>query len=393
MKTKQGVSLIVLVITIIVMIILAGTIIISLNNSGILEKANEAVEETNLANVKELTQMAWANAYAEGARTEEELKAEVDKALEDNKVDVTKYKIKVTTSGVTVKLKVGPWEQDGVKVTNGTITLEVGDSIAYDETNGGTITGLTATEWNILGASEDGELLIVSKRGIKSVELGSPMGGTDIQEAEETLQNAVEILDSTCEEYGKGEGAIAVRSIRVEDIDRITGFDKNTYGKGTIAEYGNEVTFMYNGTTSPEYVSSNGVSGTLGMEYNTGFHYYNGENIVVINDLTTGTKGNKYATLKNNAYHYSLNTINGTKASNLFLEICWLANSYIGVDEYEVAYGLFILYPEVGAYEVSYCPFWMSWGEACGDAQPVRPVVTLSPDIQLTGSSETGWTY
>lgn len=47
--SKKAVSLIVLVITIIVMVILAGAIILTLDNSGIINKASEAVEETNLA--------------------------------------------------------------------------------------------------------------------------------------------------------------------------------------------------------------------------------------------------------------------------------------------------------------------------------------------------------
>ena len=73
MKSKQGISLIVLVITIIVMIILAGAIVIALNNSGIIGRASEAVEKTNLAAVKELAQMAWSEAYADGVRTQNEL--------------------------------------------------------------------------------------------------------------------------------------------------------------------------------------------------------------------------------------------------------------------------------------------------------------------------------
>ena len=105
MKIKQGISLIVLVITIIVMLILAGAIILTLNNSGIIDRASNAVEETNLATIKELTQMAWADAYASGERTAEGLKAAVDKALADNKVDTSKYVIKVTTKGVEVVSK------------------------------------------------------------------------------------------------------------------------------------------------------------------------------------------------------------------------------------------------------------------------------------------------
>ena len=50
MQRKQGISLIVLVITIIVMIILAAAIILSLNNAGIIGNANQAVFKQNINN-------------------------------------------------------------------------------------------------------------------------------------------------------------------------------------------------------------------------------------------------------------------------------------------------------------------------------------------------------
>lgn len=46
-KSKKGISLIVLVITIIFMIILAATIVISLNNANVIDSANKAVKDTN----------------------------------------------------------------------------------------------------------------------------------------------------------------------------------------------------------------------------------------------------------------------------------------------------------------------------------------------------------
>ena len=49
---KKGISLIVLVITIIVMIILATAIILSLNSSNIVEKAKEAKTASDMANAK-----------------------------------------------------------------------------------------------------------------------------------------------------------------------------------------------------------------------------------------------------------------------------------------------------------------------------------------------------
>ena len=59
-QNKKGISLIVLVITIIVMIILAAAIILSLNSSGIIGKANKAKLDTDKANMKEAAGVAVA---------------------------------------------------------------------------------------------------------------------------------------------------------------------------------------------------------------------------------------------------------------------------------------------------------------------------------------------
>lgn len=57
---KKGISLIVLVITIIVMIIIAGAIIISLNSSDVIDRSNEAVEDSNLANARSMLALKYA---------------------------------------------------------------------------------------------------------------------------------------------------------------------------------------------------------------------------------------------------------------------------------------------------------------------------------------------
>ncbi|MFA5511963.1 MAG: hypothetical protein WC313_05885, partial [Candidatus Kapaibacterium sp.] len=57
-KKGQGISLIVLVITIVIMIILAGTIILSLNSSNIISKAKEAATKTNTSNAKQVAILA-----------------------------------------------------------------------------------------------------------------------------------------------------------------------------------------------------------------------------------------------------------------------------------------------------------------------------------------------
>ena len=59
-SSKKGISLIVLVITIIVMIILATAIILSLNSSNIVEKAKEAQKSSDAANIKQAATVAYA---------------------------------------------------------------------------------------------------------------------------------------------------------------------------------------------------------------------------------------------------------------------------------------------------------------------------------------------
>ena len=163
MQKKKGISLIVLVVSIIVMIILAAAIIISLNNSGIIKRASEAVKEYNEDEVTHVATIAWSEAYLNGARTVEDLKTGVMTGLRDAGFNPDDYEMIVTTSGV--KISKG-WLQDGLKITKGNVTLEIGDLIQYDA-------GVTGYEgaWKVLGA-EDGNLLIVSTEAYDSVGIG-----------------------------------------------------------------------------------------------------------------------------------------------------------------------------------------------------------------------------
>ena len=110
-NNKKAISLIVLVITIIVMIILAGAIILTLNNNGIINKASDAVEKTNLATVKELAQTKWAEAYLKTDKSQEKLEEYVLEELKNAGIDLDEYIVEVTTSGVTVSPKIpGDWK-------------------------------------------------------------------------------------------------------------------------------------------------------------------------------------------------------------------------------------------------------------------------------------------
>lgn len=80
------------------MIILAGTIILALSQNGIIEKAQDAVDVTNIKEVEQASILAWAEEYVIGKRGEE-----LETAVLDRLKDYTdKYNIVVNDSGVTV---------------------------------------------------------------------------------------------------------------------------------------------------------------------------------------------------------------------------------------------------------------------------------------------------
>ena len=386
MQNKKAVSLIVLVITIIVMIILAGVIILSLNNSGIIDKAQEAVDKTNEAQLKQILQVGWAEAYADGARTEEDLKSGVDAVIEKNNLDVSDYDIVVTTRGVTITRKgiTTGWRQEGLTVTNGTQVLTIGDIVNYDETNGGTIKVPEDVTWQLLGVNEQGKLMLLSSEGI----------GTEVAE------NDVRILNEQCQVYGNGKSAIEIRSITLDDVDKITGYDKTTYGKGQLHEYGNSVTYSATNDETPiypAYTSTNGLSGNL-TDQHYGFYYYSGGTRCEA-DLAGATEDNPIliTTLTSTGYEYDAAQIATIDTSSKAYSMLFgtekhylLASSNVITFSSKAIWGLQYV---SGSKVFCYPGYWSSEMFIAGAGGRIRAVVTLSSDVQLSGSSDTGWSY
>ncbi len=106
MQKKQGISLIVLVITIIVMIILAASVVITLSNTGVINRASQAVDLTNEAAVQDLAALTWADAYMDNLRGQS-LIDKVTEELEEQGVTADNWTITVTDTGVVVKKNKG----------------------------------------------------------------------------------------------------------------------------------------------------------------------------------------------------------------------------------------------------------------------------------------------
>ena len=224
MKSKRGISLIVLVITIIVMIILAAAIILSLNNAGIIGNANKAVDESNMDTIKAEADLKYAEYLinknvAKGKELEvwlnEEIQHEGYVIRVIDKETVVLKENSIANAFLEEKIALG----DYVNYKAGVNSKEVTE---YTSNSGSIVEGTTTVNssddlrWRVLGINSNGELLLTLD-GVTSdtVSLGGKEG----------YFNGEQILHDACSVFGKGQYATGARSIMKEDIDKITNVD------------------------------------------------------------------------------------------------------------------------------------------------------------------------
>lgn len=155
MKKNKGITLIALVITIIILIILAGVSInLVFGQTGIITRAKEAKEATRAASVEDERNL-WISEVELGQTLSENYKSldEILGELKDKKLlseeEVNKIKndpnneITIANKTISFKIKANgsseevtdeKWEEseDRKSITNGKITVEIGDKIFYN---------------------------------------------------------------------------------------------------------------------------------------------------------------------------------------------------------------------------------------------------------------------
>lgn len=192
MKNNQkGITLIALVITIVILLILAGISISGLSDNGLFGKAQDAKSD-----------------YQAAQENEEAILGDYLQKLER-------------------------------------LEIKVGDKIEYDEGTGKTSTIDTAfvmddMEWRILDVEPDGTVELISTQ---------PTTSTFTIPGEDGWLNAESNLDTLCNDlYANGEGVTA-RGLKVEDIDKLAGVITEQDKKACKSSYGSLWRYMYNDTT------------------------------------------------------------------------------------------------------------------------------------------------
>ena len=425
MKRNKGITLIALVVTIIVLLILAGVAIAMLSGeNGILRKAVDA---------KTKTEQAQTNETEDLKGLEYIIKKNTGERCWQYKRDSNGRKTIITDG--TVELQIGTYvNYDPTKDENGNeIEKTITSNGGSPTTDVGTIDYCKASEktlaegngygeqeysnkaatngWRILGVDEiTGELLIISADPVQTT--GSTnfyllgIAGYNYGEQE---------LNKVCSVFGSGKGAIGARSVNVDDINKITGYNPNNVGKydpeqkttGTryvkveSDEYGNQTTYAWTSTEKQvSWTGSNKKSGTgLVLEFATyGFNWYDIESKTWENSVQNTTAPATIATLTSTSYSYypdSLNTSSGTgeglsteskEYKTLFMNKAeskvsyWLASSRICNVRYGPAFGMF--YVNSGGFVYSQ-DMYLPNGRVFGGKDGVRPVVSLKSDIEL----------
>ena len=277
-----------------------------------------------------------------------------------NVIETIKGAVKVSTI----------WSQSKTTVTNGVTTYTVGDNYSY---NCG-VSGYTGG-WKVLGA-ENGKLLIMSTVDIGTLKL----------EGKDGYNTGISKLNEMCKAYGTN-----ARSIKVEDINRVTGYDPNNTGDGKkfIAgnwnEYGNIVTYTDKAINATNGLMYKYPSGTIHLKY----RHPDGRGVGVnygVTSITVTSTAYSY-------YPYSLTTSNATtgtckgiettsKAYKLLFRNAedsancsyWLASSCVIAYSNYSSFGLRLVYTS-GL--VGYYFLWYSNGHTLSPSLGLRAVVSL----------------
>ena len=377
LKNKNGITLVALIITIIVLLILAMVSISLVMNSGIINKSKTAVDKYSQEEVQEQIKLAYSEwqmgQYTGETRTAAEfMQAKLNSIYGTGAVtDVTEtngtfevtfangkgYSYNVSTGTAA---KVVKWNDNG----NNTFThsetgqkVEVGDTVYY---NSGVAAyegeGANQGKWGILGV-ENGKLLIMSKENVATVELRGK---------QDYLTDGTTKLNNACSSFKNPTYADSVRSVKVEDINKITGYtapDPVTY-----------TYTMVNGKVKRNDQTS--ASSTTKFED--------------INGKTLPTDSPIEVTV--NSYSYGLTNYltSGNKVHNLLKDnnnYYWLDSPYVDAGTGYALWGFRLVDGSVSKFTLwdsGYGTGYYSYG--------VRAVVSLKSDIQLSESSSEGWT-
>ncbi len=277
-KGTNGITLIALVITIIVLLILAGISITMLSgDNSILNNATRAKDATRGGEVQETVNLAaTSNAgvnYIEGTKkTRADVINELHTAgkLTDEEVEILEESNIITIGGITIDFSVlGSTGNNTLGAVYDSGDLKIGDKLTYSS-NG-------QSDWIVFGKDTTGNILITTELPIEN---GFNLkGGAEawLKYEFDTDTDSEYDLNQACSTYGGTIQGTQVnsRSIKMEDINYVAGLtpktvtvDGNTYHIQSFDTYtfGSDVYNATNKTANYWYPVLSGGTGPTGTD-------------------------------------------------------------------------------------------------------------------------------
>ena len=371
-KTEKGITLVALVVTIVVLLILAGVSInLVLGNNGIIAKAKEAETKSAEASQNDLKGM---NALAE----------EMNNALgEKPKVDLSKYKI-----GDSVNYTYDP--------ASSSYTLESKYS-GYSSNQ--TIAQTTGLTWKVLNVDKENDTVdIISTNPTSSTVTFANILG---------YNNGPYLMNEICKaQYSNKTLGVNARSINLLDMEKhltadgITARNAYQYDSST-AKYGTTKTYPSNTKYPSLYANQKGAGPNITEaeaskkitqpDTTKGNDPYEESKPIVPKGTTEPTNDSTYGTgnpltVTQTYYYRPINDTNYGTASSILANSTkfWVAARDVHTRSDYATFGLRIA--DTNAYG---CNMFYSNGDTGGSTCALRPVVSL-PSRLLTGEQTNG---
>ena len=417
-KRNKGITLIALVITIIVLLILAGVTIATLTGeNGILTRAGEAKEKTGQASAEEQVQLAVTGSIGTNGEIE-------NGSLKDNLNQIEKISgVPEEITDKSYPLVVTVEEKYSYVINkDGTIGeavtregIQVGDYVNY--------TYGTKEEGYRLLAKESGytsDQTVNQKSGMKWRILNIHLDGTvdligDISSSDQTIyfrgalgyNNGVYLLNDISKElYSNSSLGVTGRSVNLEDIESQMNEEgiaaRNAYNSGA-AIYGNTKTYTGSNTNYPKlYAKENGSGMDLtGETEEERKEQVKKSGIEVSEDgyssptEETSSKASSSLTVTQSYYYFGNTPASYFKdydGSNSIVRdmifgtgtYYWLASRCASCNSSYASFGLRL----VGGSSLYGDYMFYSVGGVNGYDYCVRPVVSLGTDISITACEE-----
>ena len=376
LKEENAITLVALVITIVVLLILAGVSInLVLGENGLITKAKEASEKTKNMDTKEKIELSVASAKMKSADFENITKENLQETLTDEMPNKTISIVEDEDAWlVTVDNTEKYWVSKNGKVTDGSYlynNVVVGDYVEYNagtgfkyttlkENNGyenKTFSSNNSIKWKVL-TKKNGNVYLISDDLIKADD------ATDLIFSGKTgYLKGINELNNICSIYGHGNGAEKGINLTAEDVMQLVCDLENYTEKVAIAK-----TSIYAEGTDFFDRQGNPVE-----EIERDYQYY----------------CSSYRAMDSTKKEYKI-IFQTDKTVENETSGFWLATQTVNINSKGCWYGILETYFSENKYRINGRHFYKADTTYVDRASSIRPVVILKSDAKITGKNENG---